>query len=269
MLCPKCGAENPDGATHCGLCYLAFVQSQQPVNNQQPVHSPAPFQEKHYSQPSNTTLESVLAPSEWVGSSPPTTVIKRRGSSFSDNIVSWVIVLVVIGGLAVGGYFVWNYFHSRVNTYTSTVSGLTFQYPPSWKETPPSPLSNQIATKDVIQNEQWVVDDPNSINNLIASFSMDGGGTASWSGSQGNTLAQEEAQRFKDNSPVTTVNIKAGPAIGGSATNVNSKGVNIQVRWVAILHDGKIYTVAYESSSTKLNIDAEWQKIENSIGFTK
>jgi hypothetical protein len=95
MQCPHCGAVNPDGASYCNLCMSRFETNQpaSPVPPQWPasVQGSAPM----------------IAPSDVYAGNETFGARKTMPRRMLPTFVSYMIILVILAGLVVGGILIY------------------------------------------------------------------------------------------------------------------------------------------------------------------
>lgn len=112
MRCPECGAENPDGTAYCGLCNKSLNYVDPRVQVPPAWNGPGEI---------SNAYASIMPIDRGAGK-------RSRVNQVIRISVICVIIAAVIGGAA----FIAQWFLAGSDLYSSSISGLTFEYPRSW-----------------------------------------------------------------------------------------------------------------------------------------
>ncbi|MBN2169120.1 MAG: zinc ribbon domain-containing protein [Actinobacteria bacterium] len=122
MICPDCGAENPDGTPFCGLCSRPFNYIDDGTGHAYP----------DWCRPGETAM-AYSPPGESMG-------MRLNIGKILYILFVCIVIIAVIGGTA----FLARWFLTGNKTYSSGVSSLTFKYPRTW---------HRLSSEDVQCNE--------------------------------------------------------------------------------------------------------------------
>ncbi|MBN2168144.1 MAG: zinc ribbon domain-containing protein [Actinobacteria bacterium] len=146
MICPHCGADNPDNSQYCSLC-LGFLAQETPtessdtydtigVDDMIPSWEATPAPEIAPDAASSAPLDK-LAPASDVYASRQYAPYQRTPSSVpkpkTKEIIIFASVFALIAVLALAGFLVVPSVFGK-KTFTSPASGLSFKYPGGWED---------------------------------------------------------------------------------------------------------------------------------------
>ncbi|MFH1150099.1 MAG: hypothetical protein V1748_06475 [Actinomycetota bacterium] len=192
--------------------------------------------------------------------------------------LAWLLITVVVVVLAVGGYMVVTRVFAK-RTYVSKTSGLEFSHPFMWSRMSPVEFAQKMgdARWAELMNETVVVNSTTRPTQAITASSMPGLDPALWDAIKAELLAS-----------LNDLLVTPDPGIGvpapleyydyttpGSSMGIEGKfelaiaGESAKMRFVFIMHGSTAYLIIYLNSNTNANVDAEWQKIRDSVAFTR
>lgn len=126
MRCPRCGADNPEGNTYCGLCYQRFSSGPASTTPEGPGVPAAGDPSLPVNAYPSSDVYAVPAP-------PPVETKASAGRRRGPGALTIVIVVALVVGVGVGAYFLVSHFAGGTQEYSSGLSGLSFEYPKGWE----------------------------------------------------------------------------------------------------------------------------------------
>ncbi len=190
MICPRCGADNPETAAYCGLC-MAGLQGQgisRSAGTEPPIREdtesrapenvvppgpqlpPGALQVTPHGPPVNASGGVVPAPSDAFGYTqiPPAGPVPAAvGPSRKKSRLVWVIGIVAVAVTAAVGWFGMDYILSRPKTFTSGNGSYSFTYPGKWKKADSSAFALAGLSTSGVNTEVALADssaeDPNHV----------------------------------------------------------------------------------------------------------
>lgn len=261
MICPGCGAENPDSASYCGLCSKVFTPAQEPPTD---YYSPDPYAPEFSASDYYQTLDRY-------GSD-------RGGRSVSlAGLKSFLVMLLVLAVLAMGGYLAYRYFFSTT-THSSTHSGLSVSYPRGWKKVEVADYEAMgvlsVDSADASDINELIVADkvPGETKYVLVAMSIQGEMPA-WEVQKYELMESMRAEFFDPSEGATAgaMDIKEATVGGASALifkgNGTTDNIPVEGRFVAAPKGGYFYVVLLMSTDSAAKVDKCWDKIQGSLKF--
>jgi hypothetical protein len=185
-----------------------------------------------------------------------------------------VIVVVAVAILGIGAFIIW--MSVGTETYSNQTTGLTFSYPASWTQMSPSEF---ITKADLPEaeftwlNEVAVVDDTHNPKTCVMAGSKGNIDIARWQELKGQMLQGMENSLMTGKTvtePLAAFDatVQGSPSLTGKFGL--SDGTNSWTyRFVVVPHSQTVYYLILTAPAGSADVDTQWNKILNSIRFSK
>lgn len=287
MKCPACGAENPEGATFCNLCYGRLGEQSNPPQDDE-----------------ERRVDRVLFPPELRKGPPPGPVSPPTGASppargpvsdayrgrtcgappaaaSVDDSGTWKVVVgafALLGVIIILGSAIFYVLQrsKKPKTYTSENSSLTFEYPGNWKKVSmnvPMYMPEFMASDDpLVTNEIALADSTgNDAKYAFWSVTVEDVSPTDWRRGRTSLVnpSDEELSEMKkegiENTQAEETTIGGSDAVS-MTVQMMELGQAVTVCLAAVYNDSDVYLMALAGMEKQATRE-QWKEILDSVRF--